>query len=347
MVLLLHLECVSLVLLHIVITATSVTCFTTPNNLFHRKILDKNVPLSPSSSSSSLVLSTSLTLSSSKKDTNNNTIDDEILKEVELLRKRAKELRDSIPEAKSTANKSQSECTNDTSPRQSKTEVEMESKLYNNNSVAYRLNIDIGREEGTWMDPRWGASGKRIEFTIDVLFLIPPSSSPPTSSSFEKTKNDEIDEIELVNVEDISTANQNIIDEMVKDNLSGQSSIVRNIKAISNKARLRNGFDSMKVNDGGYRIDIQSNKGSNTIRFYLNVDGTEREESYGDIFIPEGNLYFSLPCFGTNPRSLSSKEGIVTVRQTGWHTGWRREESRIVGVFRAVPLDQAKKRRGF
>jgi hypothetical protein len=36
---------------------------------------------------------------------------------------------------------------------------------------------------------------------------------------------------------------------------------------------------------------------------------------------------------------LSTKEGIVTVKQIGWHTGWRREESRILGTFRAVTLN--------
>ena len=35
----------------------------------------------------------------------------------------------------------------------------------------YRLYIDIGREPGTWMDPRWGASSRRLEFTLDVSFL--------------------------------------------------------------------------------------------------------------------------------------------------------------------------------
>ena len=35
----------------------------------------------------------------------------------------------------------------------------------------YRLYVDIGREEGTWMDRRWGASGRRIQFSIDVKFL--------------------------------------------------------------------------------------------------------------------------------------------------------------------------------
>ena len=63
--------------------------------------------------------------------------------------------------------------------------------------------------------------------------------------------------------------------------------------------------------------------------------------------IPNGDLHFSLPVFGKTPAQLSQKEGIVSVRQMGWNTGWRRVESRIVGVFRAVRLDDAKQRDGF
>ena len=68
---------------------------------------------------------------------------------------------------------------------------------------------------------------------------------------------------------------------------------------------------------------------------------------YSDIFVPNGCLYFSLPCFGNSISQLSTREGPVTVRQIGWHTGWRREESRIVGTFRAVPIEKAQARDGF
>ena len=66
-----------------------------------------------------------------------------------------------------------------------------------------------------------------------------------------------------------------------------------------------------------------------------------------DVFVSKGNLYFSLPCFGGKISQLSTKEGPVTIRQIGWNTGWRREESRIVGIFKAVPIDDAKRRDGF
>jgi hypothetical protein len=166
------------------------------------------------------------------------------------------------------------------------------------------------------MDPRWGASGKRIGFSIDIKLF---SDTP---------------------------ANAEVLDRMVKDNFGGTSSPVYKIVS-SPFARLRSGFDRMACHGGGHRIDTGRN-GAGTVRFHLLVHGTpERGSSFGDIYVPGGCLYFSLPCFGNSTSQLSTKEGPVTVRQIGWHTGWRREESRIVGTFRAVHIEQARKRDGY
>jgi hypothetical protein len=167
----------------------------------------------------------------------------------------------------------------------------------------YRLYVDIGREDGTWMDPRWGASGRRIELTIDVSFLTPSSAAGASSHVFR-----------------LQTAQF---------------------------ARLRRGFDEMKCHGGAYRIDLSQSNQRRTIRFYVIVDGTkEQESSSGDIHVPKGCLHFSLPTFGGVER-ISRKEGVVSVRQMGWHTGWRREESRIVRTFRALPISEAKAKDGF
>jgi hypothetical protein len=113
----------------------------------------------------------------------------------------------------------------------------------------YRLYVDIGREEGTWMDRRWGASGRRIQFSIDVKFLT-------------------------------FLADESVASKMVKDNFGGSSSEFYSLESASS-ARLRNGFDKMECHGGGYRID--SSRGQDTIRFYLAVDGTttEQNSSYG------------------------------------------------------------------
>lgn len=197
-------------------------------------------------------------------------------------------------------------------------------------ATTYRLYFDIGREEGTWMDPRWGASERRIEGTLDVCF----SSNPATVE---------------------------VADKMVDDNQMGASSPCFMVQT-AKQARLKGGFDEMGVvteQPGGYRVDglSSSPRKSQTLRFYVTVDGTQD----GDVSIPEGRLYFSLPCFvkgsssssssndqGSPPTMLLSiKEGIISVRQIGWHTGWRREESRILGVFRAVPIEKAQRVDGY
>jgi hypothetical protein len=178
----------------------------------------------------------------------------------------------------------------------------------------YRLNIDIGREPGTWMDPLWGASEKRIELTLDVRFTDQPLKDEATLHALSF------------------------------DNLAGKRGDTFTLESAS-YARLKKGFDRMKCHGGGYRVD-QGKKNVDTVRFLILVNGVSGE-SYGDVSIPQGYLYFSIPVFGRRISQLSSKDGPVTVRQVGWHTGWRREESRIVGSFRAVPLDQARKRDGF
>jgi hypothetical protein len=189
------------------------------------------------------------------------------------------------------------------------------------NGVDYRLYVDIGREEGTWMDSRWGASNRRIEFSLDVKFMTPSEN------------------------ENAYLANKEERGRMVKDNFGGTRSDVYKLKS-ANVARLRNGFDEVNTHGGAFRLDTATN-GGYTARFYVQTDGTpEQGSSYGDVSIPKGCLHFSLPAFG-GVAHLSKKEGIVTVRQTGWHTGWRREESRIVGTFRAVPIDDAKRRDRF
>lgn len=174
-------------------------------------------------------------------------------------------------------------------------------------AVVYRLYFDIGREEGTWMDPRWGQSGNRIQGSIDV--------------ALSRHKSQRV--------------------------------------FVAHKARLSGGFDSMKLGqmrkDTGlsYRIERASRAGGRqiataTLRFSFPVDGTaERDSKYGDVFIPAGVLYFSLPAFGNGIDFLSTKDGVITVRQFGWHTGWWREESRIVGTFRLRPFDEARDIDGF
>jgi hypothetical protein len=184
----------------------------------------------------------------------------------------------------------------------------------------YRLYVDVGREEGTWMDGRWGASGKRIPFALDVKFLWSELADESLAAK-----------------------------RMVKDNNNNNNIMGKSSKVFALKtapfARLRDGFDRMQCYGGAYRIDM-ANNGRYTARLMVQVEGTKADQTYmyGDVSIPNGYLYFSLPCFGGRIDQLSTKEGIVTVRQIGWRTGWRREESRILGVFRAKHVKDAQRK---
>jgi hypothetical protein len=197
-------------------------------------------------------------------------------------------------------------------------------------NCCYRLYLDIGREPGTWMDPRWGASGRRVEFTVDVSFV----------GLVE----------DVVSSDEQGLASDDIAACLMKCVTSKSSLSPIYALDLAPYARLRGGFDKMAINNGGFCIESSSSaskSSSSTLRFCISVDGT----TDGDISIPQGYLCFALPYFGlqivensTLVMNLSSKEGTVTVKQMGWHTGWWREESRILGLFRAVSLYTAQNR---
>jgi hypothetical protein len=187
----------------------------------------------------------------------------------------------------------------------------------------YRLHVDIGREPGSWMEPRWGASGRRIEFTLDVRF------TGDAANYGEKG--------------DGTPRQMHASSSLVRDGKSlgwlgakgGSESSCFGLETAP-YARMRSGFDRMACLGGLYRIERGSKQKSDaTVRFCIRVDGTT---DYGDVTIPPGYLYFSIPAFSSKLSLISRKPGPVTVRQPGWNTGWRREESRIVGVFVATPL---------
>ena len=240
--------------------------------------------------------------------------------EADRLLAKAKAIRESLPQTSSTDKISSSSI-------QDKILSEFSLPI-NELENSFRLYIDIGREKGTWMDPRWGASGRRIESTIDVSFAIQQSL-------------EEEDETQTLVSEDIAAG-------LIKTVTNKSSSMSQVYKLqTAPYARLRGGFDKMSILDAGFCIESTPSASSSTLRFCIDVKGTKD----GDVSIPEGKLYFALPYFGqskdTNAMALSTKEGTITVKQMGWNTGWRREESRILGIFRAVQLDKAKARDKF
>ena len=169
--------------------------------------------------------------------------EDELRAEAENLLRRARDLRATLPVEEVLSNRKES--SSGRSPNDSKWRV----RDSNVPGVGYRLAIDIGREEGTWMDPRWGASGRRISLSLDVLF-----SDVLADKDLQRT--------------------------MIKDNFGGQSSSVYRLETAP-VARLRNGFDEMKCSTGAYRVDSGGN-GKLTARFCIAVSGTPEQGSpYG------------------------------------------------------------------
>ena len=200
--------------------------------------------------------------SSSNNDGGNSKVAD-LTKEASKYQEMAKKLRDELESSQGPSSTSSSSSSSVVQEQQPLEQVEGYSKWScvvderyrnaNTPTYGYRLYADIGREDGTWMDPRWGASGNRIEFSLDVIF----TNTLPIA-------------------EDAAT----ITEAMVRDNLSGKSSATR-VLSVASMARLRNGFDQMDCAPlGGYRIDAQTN-GSGTARFYVRVNGTPERGEYG------------------------------------------------------------------
>jgi hypothetical protein len=170
--------------------------------------------------------------------------EDDLRAEAHLLLRRAQELRATLPPVDETKRLLRTNNMEGTGPN---TPWRVPHNIVN--GVGYRLQLDIGREEGTWMDPRWGASGRRIALTLDVLFSG-------------------------------TLADKECRENMVKDNFGGSSSSVYRLETAP-AARLRNGFGQMACNGGSYRVDSGGN-GKQTARFYVSVDGTpERGSPYG------------------------------------------------------------------
>jgi len=114
--------------------------------------------------------------------------------EAERYLEKARALRQQVSFNTSTANKK--DATNATATTSStKSPWNVDPPTAPPGAADYRLYVDIGREDGTWMDPRWGASGRRMELSLDVRF----------GSSLER-------------------ASPEIASRMVQDNFGGRSS---------------------------------------------------------------------------------------------------------------------------
>ena len=191
----------------------------------------------------------------------------EMLAQANDLRRRAQELRASIAQQEQEKNNSNNKNNQTIWQATSLHSVVSPWRVSSSDStidgVGYRLHIDIGREEGTWMDPRWGASGRRIPFTLDVLFT----------------------NVLVTDMDLLDSKIGNLMHKATIRNPFGSKSSPSYLLKTAPSARLRNGFDAMSCQDGAYQVDLSTDRNGRqqaTARFHVCVDGTpERGSSYG------------------------------------------------------------------
>ena len=191
--------------------------------------------------------------------------DDDLKSQAQELLRRAQEIRASLPDEPTNA-------TTMTTPAPPVSEFRVDPSSAAIPGEGYRLHVSIGREEGTWMDARWGASGRRIDFSLDVLFCTPQSSTQDQDDD----QND--------NDQEPWRPQPDMASRMVPDNLGGRRSATWRL-VTAPYARLQQGFDRMKLTtvEGAYRIDGGRGGGAQTARFLVSVEGTpeERGGRYG------------------------------------------------------------------
>lgn len=86
--------------------------------------------------------------------------------EAQKLMAKAKAIRESIPISATDEPNQQQQ----TTVNKILSEFSLPQQSLDENSNNYRLYLDIGREKGTWMDPRWGA--RYVHMVIDYIIFL-------------------------------------------------------------------------------------------------------------------------------------------------------------------------------
>jgi len=147
------------------------------------------------------------------------------------------------------------------------------------NDTRWKLSLDIGREEGTWMPKTWGVSGNRLILNMEIEF----------------------------------TQEQLYEREEFLGGLGG----ARILKVCDNQMILaptiREGIRKIECLEGGWRIGKgEGPKGTDILRFYLEVEDKISREN-GDVYCPPGRIYCNCGYFPFMTKSSSGvKERIRT-----------------------------------
>ena len=161
-----------------------------------------------------------------------------------------------------------------------------------------RINVNVGREPGTWMDKEWAVSGARLVLPVSVRFT----------------------------------------NERVDLGIPGEAALggryCRKLEVLDERKTVffvgPNGQVEVPVNDGGWStlpiIERKTESGERALRFFLDFPAGARRN---DVSIPSGRVYFSsavLPpdAAGNNPMAVLAPdgsgilpEGGVTIKSDG------------------------------
>mmetsp|Transcript_15948 Transcript_15948/g.36769 ORF Transcript_15948/g.36769 Transcript_15948/m.36769 type:complete len:387 (+) Transcript_15948:282-1442(+) len=139
----------------------------------------------------------------------------------------------------------------------------------------WMVNLNIGREPGTWMPKDWGVSGTRLQITFNAEFT--------SSQLYAKD-----------------------------DFLVGGYADAKILHVLDNEIKLSpsvtEGGRIFRVKDGGWQISQGDGPlGTNVLRFYIEVD-EEITHSGSDVVVPQGRIYCSCGYFVTGKDSDSFKK---------------------------------------
>ena len=125
-------------------------------------------------------------------------------------------------------------------------------------SATWTLQLNVGREQGTWMPPEWGKSGTRLAVSIDVKFTQAPLPASVSTNS-----------------------------------LVGDAKRTRVVAPLTKTVKFMAGLTGereLKVDSGGWAISKPGEGRPDVLRFWLEFPD---EVSKNDVNIPKGRVFFS------------------------------------------------------
>mmetsp|Transcript_5126 Transcript_5126/g.13770 ORF Transcript_5126/g.13770 Transcript_5126/m.13770 type:complete len:497 (-) Transcript_5126:1342-2832(-) len=147
-------------------------------------------------------------------------------------------------------------------------------------NTRWRLSLDVGREQGTWMPKTWGASGERLRLFLEIEF----SDNP------------------LMEWEDFLNGSK------------GSKTLKVVNHCLNSAPSMNEGSLTIDVSDGGWRIAPgEGPYGTDLLRFYFDVN-QETHHTGSDVYCPEGRVFFTCGYF-PHKHDINDGSGFATSPQ--------------------------------